>query len=100
MVGGAFAGSRAGKSADLYFTVVGYDTAGQKTTLSFRFVNSKPANQLKTELPMFTGLAMGQVRPIAELQRTGSALPERLPERLSDLPPSQGIPSQPHAPGR
>lgn len=100
MVGGAFAGSRAGKSASLYFTVVGYDTAGQKTTLSFRFVNPKPANQLKTELPMFTGLAMGQVRPIAELQRTGSALKERLPERLSDLPPSLAIPSQPHAPGR
>jgi hypothetical protein len=57
LIGGGLAGSKAGKTADLLFNVVGYDQSGKKTTLSFRFINPKPANKLKTELPMFTGLA-------------------------------------------
>lgn len=48
--------------------MVGYDQSGKKTTVSFRFVNPKPANKLKMELPMFTGLAMGQIRSIEELR--------------------------------
>ncbi len=97
MVGGAFAGSKAGKTADLYFTVIGYDSYGKKTTLSFRFVNPKPANQLKMELPMFTGLAMGKVRPVNELRRNGDALPQQ----LSDAPSPMRIPSQSYvAPSR
>lgn len=68
LIGGAMAGSKAGKTADLFFNVVGYDQSGKKTTLSFRFVNPKPANRLKMELPMFTGLAMGQSRSIEELR--------------------------------
>jgi len=90
MVGGALAGSKAGRTADLYFTVVGYDSAGDKTTLNFRFVNPKPANRLKQELPMLTGLAMGETRSLTELSRPG----DPLPERLGSGPSPQSIPSQ------
>jgi len=87
LIGGGIAGSKAGKSADLFFNVVGYNQEGKKTTLSFRFVNPKPANRMRMELPMFTGLAMGQTRSLDELRTalasSGSnnstpALPERL----------------------
>ncbi|MCP9883432.1 hypothetical protein KBY65_13305 [Cyanobium sp. Alchichica 3B3-8F6] len=88
LIGGGIAGSKAGRTADLFFNVVGYDQTGQKTTLSFRFTNSRPANRLKTELPMFTGLAMGQTRSLEDLKMavaSGSA-PAALPERLQALP--------------
>ena len=51
LIGGGLAGSKAGKTADLFFNVVGYDQSGKKTTVSIRFVNPKPANKLKMELP-------------------------------------------------
>ena len=91
LIGGGLAGSKAGKTADLFFNVVGYDQSGKKTTLSFRFVNPKPANKLKTELPMFTGLAMGQTRSLDELRAalapgsTGAAAP--LPDTLQPAAP-------------
>ncbi len=90
MVGGALAGSKAGKTADLYFTVVGYDSGGDKTTLNFRFVNPRPANQLKQELAVLTGLAMGETRSLAELQRQRDGLPQRLGNGTGP----QSIPSQ------
>jgi hypothetical protein len=62
LVGAGLAGSQLGKSADLYFTVIGHDDMGEKTSLSFRFVNPRPATKMKTELPLFTGLSMGQTR--------------------------------------
>ncbi len=97
LVGGALAGSKAGKAADLHFSVVGYDSAGDKTTLNFRFVNSRPANQLKQELAVLTGLAMGETRSLAELQRRG----DPLPQRLGTGPSPQSIPSQSYvAPSR
>jgi hypothetical protein len=86
LIGGGIAGSKAGKSADLFFNVVGYDQAGKKTTIAFRFVNPKPANQLKTELPMFTGLAMGQTRSIDELR---AALSESHAQAGASLLPDQ-----------
>lgn len=95
LIGGGIAGSKAGKSADLFFNVVGYDTSGRKTTVSFRFVNPRPANQLKLELPMFTGLAMGQTRSLDELRAalaSGHASPgaaAALPERLEPQTPQQ-----------
>lgn len=99
LIGGGLAGSKAGKSADLFFNVVGYDQSGKKTTLSFRFVNPKPANKLKTELPMFTGLAMGQTRSLDELRAaiapgsTGAAAP--LPDTLQPAAPgAEGTASQ------
>jgi hypothetical protein len=69
LVGGGLAGSTLGRSADLFFTVVGYDDFGEKKSISFRFVNPKPAERMRTELKMLTGLEMGESRPIAELQR-------------------------------
>lgn len=97
MVGGALAGSKAGKTADLYFTVVGYDSAGDKTTLNFRFINPRPADRMKQELPMLTGLAMGETRSLAELQRRV----DPLPQRLGNGSGPQSIPSQSYvAPSR
>lgn len=86
MVGGALAGSRTGQRADLYFNVIGYDREGLRRSLSFRFINPKPAAQLRQELPMFTGLAMGQTRDLASLQRSAVESPELLPERLPAAP--------------
>lgn len=94
LIGGGLAGSKAGKTADLFFNVVGYDQSGKKTTISFRFVNPKPANKLKTELPMFTGLAMGQTRSLDELRTalapgsTGASAP--LPDTLQPAETPQG----------
>ena len=94
LIGGGLAGSKAGKTADLFFNVVGYDQSGKKTTISFRFVNPKPANKLKTELPMFTGLAMGQTRSLDELRAaigsggTGASAP--LPDTLQPTDPAKG----------
>lgn len=90
MVDGALAGSKAGKTADLYFAVVGYDSGGDKTTLNFRFVNPRPANQLKQELAVLTGLAMGETRSLAELQRQRDGLRQRLGTGTGP----QSIPSQ------
>lgn len=105
MVGGALAGSRTGQRADLYFNVIGYDREGQRRSLSFRFINPRPAAQLRQELPMFTGLAMGQTRDLASLQRgsveAGELLPEQLPERLPDRLPERlpdRLPPPPPAP--
>lgn len=85
LVGGGIAGSKAGKSADLFFNVIGYDESGQKVTVSFRFVNPKPANRMKQELPMFTGLAMGQIRSLDVIRQsiTEPAANPMLPEQLS-----------------
>ena len=88
LIGGGLAGSNAGKSADLFFNVIGYDQSGQKVTIAFRFVNPKPANKIKTELPMFTGLGMGQVRSVEELRQSKSGSqeatsPAALPENLN-----------------
>ena len=97
MVGGALAGSKAGRTADLYFSVVGYDSGGDKTTLNFRFVNPRPANQLKQELAVLTGLALGETRSLAELERQRDGLPQRLGGGASP----QSIPSQSYvAPSR
>ena len=68
LIGGAVAGgvggSRAGKRSDYTFTVIGYSEQGEKKSDSFRFVNNKPVRAVMSELPVMTGLAMGQVRPL------------------------------------
>lgn len=99
LIGGGLAGSKAGKTADLFFNVVGYDQSGKKTTISFRFVNPKPANKLKTELPMFTGLAMGQTRSLDELRAAlgsgGTGGSAALPDTLQPADSAKGAsPSQ------
>jgi hypothetical protein len=103
LIGGGLAGSKAGKTADLFFNVVGYDQGGKKTTISFRFVNPKPANRLKMELPMFTGLAMGQTRSVDELRNavaggSQSVSTGALPETLTpESKPHQATDAKPHA---
>jgi hypothetical protein len=103
LIGGGLAGSKAGKTADLFFNVVGYDQSGKKLTVSFRFVNPKPANKLKMELPMFTGLAMGQTRSIDELRNaiavgSASGTTGALPESLTSVaPPEQATVTKPAA---
>jgi hypothetical protein len=91
LIGGGIAGSKAGKTADLFFNVVGYNQDGKKTTISFRFINPKPANRLKMELPMFTGLAMGQTRSLDDLRAalaspSGQATNPSLPEQIGTSP--------------
>jgi len=96
LIGGGLAGSKAGKTADLFFNVVGYDQSGKKTTVSFRFVNPKPANKLKMELPMFTGLAMGQTRSIEELRNAvAGGSPAGVSAALPDTLTPTSKPQQP-----
>jgi hypothetical protein len=95
LVGGAFAGSQAGRTADLYFNVVGYDLTGRKATLSFRFVNPRPAERLRSELPLVTGLAMGQTRSLEDLRRGATGRSAPLPERLEVIPAGSGTPGGP-----
>ena len=65
MAAGGVGGASAGKRSDHMFTVIGYNNQGEKIAHSFRFINKKPARRMAMELPVMTGLAMGQVRPLA-----------------------------------
>ena len=89
LIGGAMAGAGAGKEFEGYFTVVGYNKEGEKISNSFRFINKKPANRLRTALPAVTGLAMGEERTAEELEvayanysQGKSISPDGLPARL------------------
>lgn len=66
---GGVGGSQVGKSADFYFTIVGYDQKGKKTIQSFNFVNKKPVGKIMQELPLVTGLAMGELRTMEEIKK-------------------------------
>ena len=65
---GGVGGAQLGKSADFYFTVVGYDQRGQKTIQTFNFINKKPVGKIMQELPVVTGLAMGELRSVKEIK--------------------------------
>ena len=65
MAAGGAGGAGAGRRSDHMFTVIGYNDEGKKIAQSFRFINKKPARRMAMELPVMTGLAMGQVRPLA-----------------------------------
>ena len=65
MAAGGAGGASAGKNSDHVFTVIGYNSEGKKSAISFRFINKKPARRVMMDLPVMTGLAMGQVRPLA-----------------------------------
>ena len=71
IIWGGFAGgglgSNAGKLTDFYFTVAGYNKKGFKTIQSFNFINKKPVYRITQELPIFTGLRMGEQRSINEI---------------------------------
>ena len=66
---GGVGGSQIGKSADYYFTIVGYNQEGKKTIQSFNFINKKPVGKIMQELPLVTGLAMGELRTMDEIKK-------------------------------
>ena len=65
---GAMGGSNLGKSADFYFTVVGYNQKGEKTIQNFNFINKKPVGKIMQQLPVVTSLAMGELRTVEQIK--------------------------------
>ena len=49
--------------------VNGYDVEGEKTFISLRFTDGKQPKKLMTQLPMLTGLGMGQKRTLKEIKK-------------------------------
>ena len=86
LIGGAIAGADAGKEFEGYFTIVGYNKKGEKIAHNFFFINRKPVKRLLSELPLVTGLALGQERDISEIEAAFSgqskSTKENLPSRL------------------
>ncbi|WP_028952319.1 hypothetical protein [Synechococcus sp. CC9616] len=91
LIGGAVAGSGAGKEFDGYFTVVGYNKDGEKISNSFRFINKKPANRLRTALPAVTGLSMGEERTAEELEVAYADYIQGKPSSSDGLPARLGV---------
>ena len=87
LVGGAIHGSKAGKELDLFYTVVGYNTRGEQFSQNFYFINKKPAAKISMELPMLTGLAMGQERSKEDLKAAFKNIRAPLPTK--ELLPSK-----------
>jgi len=91
-IAGGMGGSRVGKSADFYFTVIGYNQSGTKVTQSFNFLNKKPAARMMQELPAISGLGMGELRSVEEIRagdtraaETGTGRPQ-LPATIERAP--------------
>ena len=72
MAAGAALGANAGRGADWHYTIVGYDTEGQKVTKIFNFINKKPVARINRELPIVTGLSSGTSRSLDDI-RSGIA---------------------------
>lgn len=88
LLGNVLAGGRSGPPVEMAYIVTGYDAAGQRLSLRFRFLHPQPAAQLGSELGQLSGLAMGETRSLEEL-RNPSVQPRggaALPETLSPLP--------------
>ena len=85
------AGSGAGKEFEGYFTVVGYNKVGEKISNSFRFINKKPANRLRTALPAVTGLSMGEERTAEELEVAYAAYSQGKATSTDGLPARLGM---------
>ena len=90
-VAGGMGGSKAGKSADFYFTVIGYNQNGDKVTQSFNFLNKKPAGRMMQELPAVSGLGMGEMRSVEQIKEgdaraaaTGTGRPQ-LPANIGSM---------------
>ena len=63
-IAGGVGGARAGRSANVQFTIIGYNQAGKKIIQSFNFSNTKPANRMHQELTALSGLRMGELRTV------------------------------------
>ena len=57
----------AGKKHDYNFTVNGFDDDGKRQSISFQFINDKPAKQVAAQLPGVTGLAINEKRTEEEI---------------------------------
>ena len=57
------------KHSDYNFLVNGYNQEGKKTSLQFKFKNNKPAEQIISEMPMVTGIGMGEIRTALEIKK-------------------------------
>ena len=97
LIGGAMAGSGAGKEFEGYFTVVGYNKEGEKISNSFRFINKKPANRLRSALPAITGLSMGEERTAQELEVAYANYIQGKPASTDGLPARLGVGATPVA---
>ena len=97
LIGGAMAGSGAGKEFEGYFTVVGYNKTGEKISNSFRFINKKPANRLRSALPAITGLSMGEERTAQELEVASANSIQGKPASTDGLPARLGVGATPVA---
>ena len=97
LIGGAMAGSGAGKEFEGYFTVVGYNKEGEKISNSFRFINKKPANRLRSALPAVTGLSMGEERTAQELEVAYTNYIQGKPASTDGLPARLGVGATPVA---
>ena len=95
LIGGAMAGSGAGKEFEGYFTVVGYNKEGEKISNSFRFINKKPANRLRSALPAITGLSMGEERTAQELEVAYANFIQGKPASTDGLPARLGVGATP-----
>ena len=57
------------KKHDYQLVINGYDVEGEKTFISLRFTDGKQPKKLMTQLPMLTGLGMGQKRTLKEIKK-------------------------------
>ena len=64
----------AAKHSDYNFLVNGYNQQGDKTSLQFKFKNNKPVESLIEEMPMVTGLGMGEMRTALEIKKNEGLL--------------------------
>ena len=62
------------KHSDYNFLVNGYNTQGDKTSLQFKFKNNKPVESLMQEMPMVTGLGMGEIRTALDIKKNEGLL--------------------------
>ncbi len=60
------------KKHEYSYTLNGYDANGEKASIQFNFNKKQTAKRLMAELPLLTGLGMGQRRTIDEIKQLES----------------------------
>ena len=64
----------AAKHSDYNFLVNGYNQQGIKTSLQFKFKNNQPVESLMQEMPMVTGIGMGEIRTALDIKKNEGLL--------------------------
>ena len=62
------------KHSDYNFLINGYNQQGDKTSLQFKFKSNKPVEALIQEMPMVTGIGMGEIRTALEIKKNEGLL--------------------------